>query len=324
MDAEAGHDHAEEGGFVGWLRHTFGHSHDTRRKWDNVIETSDRGIWALKVSLVGLGLTALIQLVIVLASGSVSLLADTIHNVADAATSLPLWVAFALVRRGENRRYPYGYGRVEDVAGVVIVLVIFFSACVAGYESITRLFDPQPIHHLWWVAAAALTGFVGNELVALLRIRVGNEIGSAALVADGQHARVDGFTSLAVLIGALGVAAGAPILDPLVGLGITVAILVIVKDAATSVFRRILDGIEPEILQDIEQVSRRVEGVQDVHEVRARWIGHRVQADLHITVDRTMSVGDSHAIIERVEQALKDDVPAFDHATIHVDPAERI
>jgi cation diffusion facilitator family transporter len=320
LSASHGHNDAHAGGILGWLRHTFGHSHTIQLKMDNVMQTSERGIWALKVSFAGLGLTALFQLIIVFASGSAGLLADTIHNFGDAATSVPLWVAFALVRRGQTRKFPYGYGRVEDIAGVIIVLVIFFSACVAGYESIKKLIDPQPIDHLWWVAVAALIGFIGNELIAMLRIRVGKEIGSAALVADGQHARVDGFTSLAVLIGAIGVATGAPILDPLVGLGITVAILFIVKDAARAVFRRMLDSIEPEMLNDIEHVSRRVEGVQGVHAVRARWVGHRVQADLHITVDRTLSVDDSHAILQRVEQALADEIPAFGGATIHVDP----
>jgi cation diffusion facilitator family transporter len=320
VEREDDHDHPYADDFLGRLRHMFGHSHHVHTKVDDVVATSDRGIWALKVSFVGLGLTALFQLVIVFASGSVGLLADTIHNFGDAATSVPLWIAFALVRRGQTRRFPYGYGRVEDVAGVIIVFVIFFSACVAGYESFKKLMDPQPVAHLWWVAAAALIGFIGNEAIAVLRIHVGKEIGSAALVADGQHSRVDGFTSLAVLIGAIGVAAGVPVLDPLVGLAITVAILFIVKDAGQTVFRRILDGIEPEILQDIEHVSRRVDGVQDVHEVRARWVGHRVHADMHITVDRTLSVGESHAIIERVEEALANEIPAFGGATLHVDP----
>jgi cation diffusion facilitator family transporter len=314
------HGHAHRSGALGWLQHTFAHSHDVHEKVDDAMETSERGIWALKISLVGLGLTALFQVVIVLASGSVSLLADTIHNLGDAATSLPLWVAFALVRRGQTRRFSYGYGRVEDVAGVLIVLIIFFSACVAGYESIKKLIDPQPVTHLWWVAAAALIGFIGNEAVAVLRIRIGKEISSAALVADGQHSRVDGFTSLAVLVGAIGVAAGVPILDPLIGLAITVAILFIVKDAAMAVFRRLLDGIEPEILSEIEHAPLHIAGVQNVHAVRARWVGHRIQADMHVTVDRTLSVGESHAIIQRVEQALADRVPAFGSATIHVCP----
>jgi cation diffusion facilitator family transporter len=314
------HNHVHRRGIPGWLQHGFAHSHDVHEKVDDAMETNERGIWALKVSLIGLGLTALFQVVIVLASGSVGLLAETIHNFGDAATSLPLWVAFALIRRGQTRRFSYGYGRVEDVAGVAIVLIIFFSACVGGYESIKKLIDPQPIDHLWWVAAAALIGFIGNEAVAVLRIRVGNEIGSAALVADGQHSRVDGVTSLAVLVGAIGVAAGVPILDPLVGLAITIAILFIVKDAGTAVFRRLLDGIEPEILAEIEHAPLHIPGVQNVHAVRARWVGHRLLADMHITVDRTLSVAESHTIIQRVEQALADHVPAFGGAIIHVCP----
>jgi cation diffusion facilitator family transporter len=286
-----------------------------------VLETSERGIWALKISLVGLGLTALFQVVIVLLSGSVALLADTIHNFGDAATSIPLWIAFALAKRGVSRRFTYGYGRAEDVAGVIIVLLIFVSACVAAYESVLKLLYPQPITHLWWVAAAALIGFLGNEAVAVFRIHVGREIGSAALIADGQHSRVDGFTSLAVLIGVIGVAIGVPILDPLVGLGITIAILFIVKDAARSVWHRLLDGIEPEILAAVEHAPHHVEGVQDVHQVRARWLGHRVYADLHITVDPHLTVQQAHAIGERVEAALVRHVPTLGSAQVHVCPA---
>ncbi len=305
---------------MGWLQHTFAHSHDVHEKVDDALETSERGIRALKLSLVGLGLTALFQVVIVLFSGSTALLADTIHNFGDAATSVPLWIAFALVRRGQTRRFTYGYGRAEDLAGVLIVLVIFFSACVAGYESIRKLIDPQPVTHLWWVAAAALIGFIGNEAVAVLRIRTGTEIGSAALIADGQHSQVDGFTSLAVLVGAIGVAVGVPILDPLIGLAITVAILFIVKDAARAIFLRLLDGVEPRILAEIEHAPLHVAGVQDVHEVRARWLGHKVHADLHLTVDRRLSVAASHAIVERVQETLTAEVPTLGDATIHVCP----
>lgn len=319
-DHQEGADHAHRSGVLGWLQHTFAHSHDVHEKVDTAMETSDRGIWALKISLVGLGITSIFQLIIVLYSGSVSLLADTIHNFGDAATSIPLWVAFALVRRGQTRRFTYGYGRVEDVAGVLIVLIIFFSACVAGFESVRKIIDPQPVSHLWWVAAAALIGFVGNEGVAILRIRVGKEIGSAALIADGQHSRVDGFTSLAVLVGAIGVAVGVPILDPLIGLAITMAILFIVKDAAGAVFRRLLDGIEPDVLTRIESTPLQVDGVQEVHQVRARWLGHKVHADLHVTIDRRLSVEESHFIVERVQAALAARVPSFGDATIHICP----
>jgi cation diffusion facilitator family transporter len=314
------HDHDHGGGVLGWLKHTFAHSHDVHEKVDDAMETHERGIWALKISLIGLGLTALFQVVIVAISGSTALLADTIHNFGDAATSIPLWIAFALIRRGQTRRFTYGFGRAEDVAGVIIVGLIFFSACVAGYESIRKLIDPQPVTNLGWVAAAAIIGFLDNEAVAIFRIRVGREIGSAALIADGQHSRVDGFTSLAVLIGAIGVYLGVPILDPLIGLLITVAILFIVKDAARAVFLRLLDGIEPRILAEVEHAPTHVEGVQEVHSVRARWLGHKVHADLHVTVDRRLSVAESHAIVDRVQKALADHVPSFGDATIHVCP----
>jgi cation diffusion facilitator family transporter len=315
-----GHDHDHGGGVLGWLRHTFAHSHDVHEKVDAAMETHERGIWSLKISLLGLGLTALFQVVVVWFSGSTALLADTIHNFGDAATSIPLWIAFALVRRGQTRRFTYGFGRAEDVAGVLIVALIFFSACVAGYESVRKLVDPQPVSHLGWVAAAAVIGFLGNEAVAIFRIRVGKEIGSAALIADGQHSRVDGFTSLAVLIGAIGVWAGVPILDPLIGLAITVAILFIVKDAARAVFLRLLDGVEPAILAKVEHAPLHVDGVQEVHAARARWLGHRVHADLHVTVDRRLSVAEAHAIVERVQHALASHVPSFGGATIHVCP----
>ena len=317
-----GHDHVHGGGLLGWLRHTFAHSHDVSDKVDAALESHERGIWALKVSLVGLGLTALFQVVIVYFSRSAALLADTIHNFGDAATSIPLWIAFALVRRGRSRRFTYGFGRAEDLAGIVIVGLIFFSACVAGYESVRKLLWPEPVTHLPWLVAAAIVGFLGNEIVAVFRIRVGREIGSAALVADGYHSRVDGFTSLAVLGGAIGVWFGVPILDPIIGLLISVTILFIVKDAATAVFRRVLDGIEPDILTTVEHSPTHVEGVRDVHSVRARWLGHKVHADLHITVDPHLSVAESHRIVEDVHRTLAEHVRSFGGATIHVCPAE--
>ncbi|PZS04345.1 MAG: hypothetical protein DLM69_02010, partial [Candidatus Chloroheliales bacterium] len=219
------HEHAQASGPRGWLRELlpFGHGHSHAGvNTDSALEDSKRGIWALKVSLIGLGLTATLQLIVVFTSGSVGLLADTIHNFADALTAVPLWIAFSLGRRAANRRYTYGYGRAEDIAGVFIVLMILLSTIIAGYESVYKLINPQPVTNLGWVAVASIIGFLGNELVAVFRIRVGNEIGSAALVADGQHARTDGLTSLAVLVGVVGVGLGFPQADPLVGLLITV------------------------------------------------------------------------------------------------------
>src|SRR5258708_3929712 len=243
------HDHDSERahGRFGWLIEAIpflhGHSHG-EAKVDQAMETSDRGIWALKVSLVGLGATALFQLVIAILSGSVGLLADTIHNFSDAFTAVPLWIAFVLANRPANRRYTYGYGRAEDVAGVIIVLIIFALALLAAYESYQKFFHPQPLQYVWWVIAAAIVGFLGNEGVAIFRMRIGREIGSAALVADGQHARADGVTSLAVLIGAIGSLLGFPLADPIIGVIITIAILFILKDTAVTMWRRLMDAVE--------------------------------------------------------------------------------
>src|SRR6266478_1450107 len=230
--------------------HRHGHSHGIV---DASIASTDRGLWALKWSFVGLMATALIQVVVVALSGSVGLLADTIHNFADAATAIPLGIAFWLARRGRSRRFTYGLGRVEDFAGILIIFTILASALVAAYESITRLVHPQPVGLLWAVMVASVVGFVGNEAVAIFRIRVGKQIGSAALIADGYHARVDGWTSLAVFVGAIGVWAGYPLADPLVGLVISAAILVIVWQSARSIVLRMLDGVESETLDEITQ-----------------------------------------------------------------------
>ncbi len=316
------HDHDHGSGIIGWFKGTFAHSHDLHEKVDDVMETHERGFWATKWALVSLAITTAIQLVIVYFSGSTALFADTIHNLGDGANSIPLLIAFWLQQRGRSRTFTYGFGRTEDVAGVIIVALIAVSAAVAGYESVRKIIDPQPISYLSWVSAAALVGFIGNETVAWLQIRTGKQIGSAALIADGQHARIDGFTSLAVLIGVIGVLIGVPILDPIIGLVITATILWILKDASIAIFRRLLDGIEPEILAEVEHAPMHVEGVQGVHEARARWLGHRVHADLHVTVDRDLSVAESHAIVERIQKALAEHVPALGEATIHVCPCD--
>jgi cation diffusion facilitator family transporter len=284
------------------------------------LESSARGIWALKVSLLGLGATALFQLAIVLLSGSVGLLSDTVHNFSDALTAVPLWIAFVLGRWAASRRFTYGYGRAEDVAGVLIVGMICLSALVAGYESVQKLVHPQPLRAVGWVIVAALVGFLGNEAVGLFRMRVGRAIGSAALVADGEHARVDGFTSLAVLLGALGSLAGFPLADPLVGLLITLAILFIVKDTAVTMWRRLMDAVDPELVDGIERVASGIAGTIGVHDVRVRWLGQQLQAELHITVDEDVSTRASHHIAEEVRHALLHAQPRLAVVSVHVDP----
>jgi cation diffusion facilitator family transporter len=319
------HDHDHSHGRLSWLGGLFpwlhGHSHGEARV-DTALESSARGIRALKISLVILGTTALFQVAIFLLSGSVGLLADTIHNFSDALTAIPLWIAFVLARRAPTRRYTYGYGRAEDVAGIIIVLMIFASAVIAGYESIQKLAHPEPLRNVGWVISAALIGFIGNEAVAIFRIRVGREIGSAALIADGQHARVDGFTSLAVLLGAVGSLLGFPLADPIIGLIITVAILFIVKDIAVTMWLRLMDAVEPELVEKAEQVAAGVPGVQQVHALRMRWLGHRLQAEMHIIVDENLPTRESHRIAEEVRHTLFHTHPRLSLVDIHVDPCE--
>lgn len=301
--------------------HEHGHdrSHDAARL-DAALEASAAGIRCVKGSMLALAATAAAQLVVVASTGSVALLADTIHNVTDALTAVPLWIAFVVGRRPATKRYPYGYARVEDLAGIFIVLVIAASAGVAAWEGVRRLSDPRPIENLGWVMAASVVGFAGNELVAMYRIRVGQRIGSAALVADGYHARSDGITSLGVLAGAIGVALGFDRADPIAGLAITVAILVVLWQATRSVFRRILDGTDDATIPLVEEVAASVSGVDHVTSAKARWTGHVLNAELEIMVDPALSVQAAHRIAEEVEHALLHAIPRLRGATVHVDP----
>lgn len=298
------------------------HSHDAADSVDDTLESTAAGIRTVKISLLVLGLTALIQIVIVVMSGSVALAADTIHNFADALTAVPLWIAFALGAKPATRRYTYGFGRVEDLAGSFVVAMITTSAIIAGYEAIARLIHPQQIEHVGWVALAGLVGFIGNEWVALYRIRVGHRIGSAALIADGLHARTDGFTSLAVLCSAGGVALGFPLADPIVGLLITAAILAVLRTAARDVFRRLLDGVDPAMVDAAEQALAARPGVQAVRSVRMRWIGHRLHADAELDVDPALDLAQAHRIAHDAEHELTHTVPKLTTALIHAYPAE--
>jgi cation diffusion facilitator family transporter len=316
------HDHQHPGDVKSFVLSIFRpHSHHSADSVDSALEASTEGIAAVKISLVALGVTALAQLIVVLITGSVALLADTIHNFSDALTAIPLWIAFVLGRRAANRRYTYGYGRAEDLAGVFIVAMIASSSVLAAYESIRRLIDPQPITSAWVVLVAGLIGFTGNELVAVYRIRVGNKIGSAALVADGVHARTDGFTSLAVVIGAIGVMAGFPLADPIVGLLITVAILAVLRGASRDIYRRLMDAVDPDLVDAAEAALADVPGVRSVDSVRLRWIGHRMRAEITLTVDDTLSVVAAHAIADQAQHQLIHRVPRLDDATVHVNPA---
>ncbi|WP_375540831.1 cation diffusion facilitator family transporter [Streptomyces sp. TRM64462] len=295
------------------------HSHEAADRVDTAMETSREGMRTLWISLVVLGLTTVVQGVIVAWSGSVALLGDTIHNAADALTAVPLGIAFLLGRRAANTRYTYGYGRAEDLAGVVIVVTIAASAALAAYAAVDRLIHPRDVTHLWAVSGAALVGFLGNEWVARYRIRTGRRIGSAALVADGLHARTDGFTSLAVLLSAGGAALGWRAADPVVGLLITLAILAVLKDAAREVYRRLMDSVDPGLVAAARTALRSVDGVRATGQVRMRWIGHALRAEAEIVVDPHLTVVQAHRIAVAAEHALIHAVPRLTAATVHTD-----
>jgi cation diffusion facilitator family transporter len=318
------HHHRDEHptGLRAGLREIFApHSHDASDSVDDALESSEIGIRAVKISLIALGSTAAFQAVILVMSGSIALAADTIHNFSDALTAIPLWIAFVLGRRAATRRYTYGYGRAEDLAGLFVILMIALSALIAGYEAVRRLNQPVAIDHLGWVGAAGVVGFLGNELVALYRIRVGRRIGSAALVADGLHARTDGFTSLAVVFGAIGVWLGFPLADPIVGLIITVAIVAVLRTAVRDVFRRLLDGVDPALVDTAEQALAREPGVIAVRSVRMRWIGHRLHADAELDIAPDTSLTDAHQVAHSAEHTLTHAVPKLASALIHAYPA---
>ena len=320
------HDHKDEHSknlIIEWFQHTFmPHDHGYQTAALDAALATDRGIWAVKVSLVALLVTAIFQAVVVAISGSVALLADTIHNFSDALTAIPLGIAFTLSRRARNSQYTYGYGRAEDIAGVIIVLMILISALEAIYQSVLKITNPEPISNIGWVAVAAVAGFLGNELVAIFRIRTGKQIGSAALVADGYHARTDGFTSLAVLAGVLGVWLGYPLLDPIIGLGIGAAILIIVWKSARDIYYRVMDAVDPEITELVKNTASGVQDVKEVNNIAIRWVGHRQRAEFHITVDCQMPTCQSHAIAENVRHELFHTLPALADITVHVDPCE--
>jgi len=316
-----GHGHGAPSGVLARVRHLLRpHAHEPADKVDAAMEASAEGMRALWISLAVLAATTFVQAIVVAFSGSVALFGDMLHNAADALTAVPLGVAFLLGRRAPTRRYTYGYGRAEDLAGIAIVAVIAFSSAAAAYAAVQRLLHPHRVSNLVAVAVAALVGFFGNELVARYRIRVGRRIGSAALVADGLHARTDGFASLAVLFGAGGVALGWDWADPAVGLLITVAILAVLRQAAAEVYRRLMDAVDPALVERAEAALQATPGVLDVGQVRLRWIGHQLRAECEVIVDPDASAVQAHRVAVDAEHQLIHAIPRLTAALVHADP----
>lgn len=307
-DHDHGHSHPH-GGVKGFLYDLFvPHTHDAADSVDDALEASKAGVTAVKVSMFILVGTTILQFGFVLFTASVALLADTIHNFADALTAVPLWIAFVIGRRVATRRYTFGYGRAEDLAGLFIVFVVALSAVVAGWEAISRFIHPQAVQNAWWLIAAGLIGFAGNELVAIYRIRVGRRIGSAALVADGVHARLDGITSLSVVLGAIGVLLGFPIADPIIGLLIAISILILLWGTVKSIGARLMDAVDPQLIEQVEHGLEHSDGVTGIRNVKLRWVGHRLLGS---------------AIITTNAQSLHDATHVAEHASLQVRNALR-
>jgi cation diffusion facilitator family transporter len=319
------HDHAHKQNWLPeWLSSRFsiiGHSHDHRGlASDRAFRENEEGIRTIWTALTILLVTAILQMVIVYFSGSVSLFADTAHNVGDGLNSIPLLIAFYLVRRIPTRRYNYGFGRAEDVAGIIIVISIAASAVVVFSQAIQRLINPQPLTNLGWVAAAALLGFIGNEGVAILQTRVGRKIGSAAMVADGLHARTDGLTSLAVLLAAIGSWFGYPIIDPLIGILIGIAIVFITWDAMKAIWYRLMDAVAPVLIERAEIVVSENVDVLEIRRIRMRWVGHCLHAEIYISVNSDLKTSESHAIGEQIRHVLYHEFADLTDINVHIDP----
>lgn len=317
-----GHTHPH-GGVKGFLYDLFvPHTHDSADSIDDAMEASTAGIRALKISMFVLLATTVLQLVLVVFTSSVALLADTIHNFADALTAVPLWIAFVLGRRAATRRYTYGYGRAEDLAGMFIVFVVALSAVIAGWEAIDRFIHPRPIENPWLLVAAGIIGFAGNEAVAIYRIRVGQKIGSAALVADGVHARLDGFTSLSVVLGAVGVLLGFPLADPIIGLLIAVSIMSLLWGTVKSIGARLMDAVDPDLVRRAEHAMEHAEGVAAVRNVRLRWVGHRLTGSATIEVPSN-DLHTAAATADHAAEHVREELRNLDEFTVTASPHMR-
>lgn len=322
-----GHDHDHDHqGLIGRATHfvsdIFGwHSHDSAESVDSALEADSRGRRALWISLFALLVTSALQAAIFVLTSSVALLGDTLHNLADALTAVPLLIAFWLLRRPANDRYTYGYGRAEDLAGLFVVLTVLTSAVLAAYTAVDRLIHPAHVTHLGVLAAGGAIGFLGNELVARYRIKVGRQIGSAALVADGLHARTDGFASLAVVLSAAGLALGWHWADPVVGIIIAIAIIGVLRSVIQQVGARLLDAVDPAAIASARAALLSVDGVQAVESIRMRWVGHNLYAEADVIVPADLSLVEGHDLAHHAEDHLLEALPRLKATTVHVSPS---
>jgi len=313
-DHDQGHNHDEhEHGQKG-----HGHEHG---KVDADLYGNRAGLRAVQISTAGMLLVSVIQFAIAWVGGSAGLFADALHNFGDVFTTIALWIAFVISNRAANQRYTYGYYRSEDLAGIFIVLVIIASATVSAVESIQKLKSGNVPTQIYLSMAAALVGVAGNELLAQYKISVGKRINSVSLIADGHHSRIDGLTSLAAFIGLVGVLLGFPKADPIAGIVITIVIVAVVFSTSRSVLQRLLDAVDPHIVPSIITLASSVPGVEQVTDVRARWVGHTLHVVMNIEVNAELTLSKAHGIAEEVRHRLFHDIKGLSEVLIHTDPS---
>lgn len=290
---------------------------DAKTSADYVL-SSESGIMVTEWSVIILTLTAVIQFVVVSLSGSMALLGDCIHNFSDVLSALPLWLAFFLQKLQPDKRFTHGFGRFEDLAGVFIVLSIIGSGLVVGFESIMHFIHAEKVEYIPAVLLAAFIGFLGNEAVAMFRLKIGKEIGSPALIADGYHARLDGLMSLSVIVGCIGIWAGFPQADALVGMFMTCLILIAGWELAGTILKRLVDEVDPALLAAIRENTLKQPGIEAVESVRARFAGHRLRVDLVVSVDGGAKVEYAQRTCQSLKERLKAEMPVIEHVSVEL------
>lgn len=278
---------------------------------------------AVVASAVALGIASAVEFAAAITGRSAGVLADGLHNVGDVATTFVLLFAFALARRPATRRFPSGYGRIEDVATLLIVLVIVVTAALAAFESILKLFQPARYGSIPFSLVAAGVGIVANLAVSEYKVRVGRSIGSTALKTDGIHSRVDALVSAGAFAGIGLAGAGVRLADPIAGLAITAGILYILGGTLRQLFLRMMDAVDPHVIEELTAAASRVDGVLGVHDVRARWVGRELVAVMHVACAPDSTLREAHEVAVRVEHEVAHEVPEA-RLDVHMDPGTEL
>jgi cation diffusion facilitator family transporter len=271
---------------------------------------------AMAVSAAGLAVTALLELGLAVVTGSVALLGDALHNLSDVSTSAVVFAGFWVSRRPATTRYPYGYERAEDLAGLGVAMVIWASAVFAGYESVHKLLDAAPTNHPGLGMVGAAFGVVGNQLVARYKLTVGRRIRSATLVADAKHSWLDAISSVGALGGLVLVALGYRWGDPVAGFAVTLFICHVGVEVTRELLHHLMDGVDPDDLDAARTAAVRVDGVRAA-DVRGRWMGRTLLLEVETRLDDGLNLADADLINTRVEEGVRAAVPAVGHVHSH-------